>query len=214
MLPALGGAVFVAAYSPIMFGVYGTSLNNPLEVILLCAGLLWLLRGRDGRSFAGLVVIATLNRETAVLLPLAYAALHLHDWRKPRIVGMAAVYFALWAAVFVGLRLALGPAPDQITVAQVFAANFGGGWNTSEAILNNAFLVPAWILAAMGYKAAPLPLKRLALVGVPYLGMLAVFALWNETRLLLPLFVLWLPLALRALEARMRSGASVPVIQS
>jgi len=54
-------------------------------------------------------------------------------------------------------------------------------------------------------------LKRLALVGVPYLGLLAVFALWNETRLLLPLFALWMPLTLRTLE-RLARGVAAPAV--
>lgn len=206
-LAALVGVVFVVAYAPIMFGVYGISLNNPLEVIFLCAGLLWLLSGRAGVGFAALVVVAAFNRETAVMLPLAFVALRWQDWRKPRVVAEAAVYFALWAAVFVGLRWALGPAPDQITVAQVFAANFGGGWNTSEAIINHLLIAPVWIAAVMGWKGAPERLKMLALVGVPYVALLSVFALWNETRLLLPLFALWMPLALRAFERLARSAA-------
>lgn len=198
---ALVGVVVVVAYSPIMFGVYGISLATPLEAIWLCLGLLWLLDGRDGLPFALLVIVGTLTRETAILLPLAYAALHLTEWRKPRIALKAAGYFAAWAAVFVGLRLALGPAPHQITVAQVFAANFGGGWNTTEAILNNLFLVPIWALALVGVRGAPVTVKRLALIGLPYAGLLAVFALWNETRLLLPLMVLWFPFALRVLDS-------------
>jgi hypothetical protein len=193
---ALLGVVGVVAYSPIMFEVYGISLYNVLEVCLLCAGLLWLLSGRAGVVFAALVALATINRETAVLLPLAYAALHLDKWRQPKVVLQAAGYLAVWAGVYGGLRVWLGPAPDQITVARIFAANLGGGWNTSQAVINNLIVLPVWIAAAMNWRSAPRQLQRIALVGVPYVLLLLVFALWNETRLLLPLFVFWLPLAL------------------
>lgn len=202
-IAALFGVAFVVAYSPVIFTVYGISLYTALEIVWLCVGLLWLMSDRAGVGFAALVAVATLNRETAVLLPLAYAALHIDEWRKPRVVGQAALYFALWAAVFVSLRLALGPAPDQITVAQVFTANTTSPWHMSQAALNNALLLPLWLAAVLGWKSAPPRLKRLALVGVPYVGLLAVFALWNETRLLLPLFVLWMPLAVRTLNVEL-----------
>lgn len=101
----------------------------------------------------------------------------------------------------------LGPAPDQITVAQVFAANTSSVWHMTNAIINLGVTVPVWIAVVMGWKGAPARLKALALVGVPYAGLYAVFGLWNETRLLLPLFLLWMPLALRALERMARSAA-------
>ena len=197
---ALAGVLFVVAYSPLMFSIYGLSLNNPLEIIILCSGLLWLLSGRAGIVFAGLIVVGTLNRETALLLPLAYAALRLPDWKRARVLVQVAAYFALWAAVYGGLRLLIGPVPDQIAVADVWKANTSSPWHMTNALINLGVTVPVWILAALGWKAAPVRLKRLALVGVPYLALLTVFALWNETRLLLPLFTLWMPFSLRALE--------------
>lgn len=196
-ISALVGILVVAAYSPIMFRVYGISLNNPLEVLFLVAGLFLLLNKRDGLAFAALVVVATLNRETGILLPIAYAALNYTRWRDWRVVMKLLVFGGLWACIFVGLRVILGAAPDMITIEQIARANLGGGWNTSEALLNNAFLIPIWFAALVGWRSAPAPLKRLSLAGLPYLGLLAVFALWDETRLLLPLIVLWMPLALR-----------------
>ena len=206
---ALAGVLFIAAYSPLMFAVYGLSLNNPLEIILLCAGLLWLLSGRAGVVFAALVVVGTLNRETALLLPLAYAALHLPEWKRPRVLVQAFSFFALWAVVFGGVRLVIGPVPDQIAVADVWKANTSSPWHMTNALINLGVTVPVWILAALDWKTAPARLKRLALVGLPYLGLLMAFALWNETRLLLPLFALWMPLALRTLE-RLGRGVAVP----
>lgn len=209
-LAALAGVLFVVAYSPLMFAIYGLSLNNPLEIIILCSGLLWLLSGRAGVVFAALVVVGTLNRETALLLPLAYAALHLSEWKRPRVLVQAFSFFALWAVVFVGVRLIIGPVPDQIAVADVWKANTSSPWHMTNALINLGVTVPVWILAALDWKTAPARLKRLALVGVPYLGLLMAFALWNETRLLLPLFALWMPLALRTLE-RLGRGVAVPV---
>lgn len=202
---ALAGVLFIAAYSPLMFAIYGISLNNPLEVITLSAGLLWLLSGRDGLPFAALVVVGALNRETAVMLPIAYVCLRWRNTRRLPLFLRGGGYFLLWGAVFIGLRVALGSAPDQITVADVFKANTSSPWHMTNAAINLGVTVPVWILAALGVRGSDARLRRLALTGVPYLGLLVVFALWNETRLLLPLFLLWMPFALRTLESEYRS---------
>ena len=197
---ALAGVLFVAAYSPLMFAVYGLSLNNPLEVILLCAGLLWLLSGRDGIVFAVIVAIGTLNRETAVILPIAYVCLRWRNTRRLRLFLCAGGYFLAWAAVFVGVRAVIGHVPDQITVADVFKANTSSPWHMTNAAINLGVTVPVWVLAALGVRGADARLRRIALAGLPYAALFAVFGLWNETRLLLPLFALWMPFALRYLS--------------
>jgi hypothetical protein len=195
-MAALAGALLVAAYSPIMFDVYGISLNNPLEVIFMCIGLLWLLAKRDGVFFGALIALATLNRETGVLLVLAYAAVNLPRWRERRVQIKFVIYGAVWAAVYMGLRLWLGRAPDMITLQETVTANLSPGWVREQALINNSFLIPVWIAACLGIPRTPRALRRVALIGIPYLLLLIPFSLWNETRLLLPLFTLWLPLAL------------------
>lgn len=195
-IAALAGVLLIAAYSPIMFAVYGIALYNPLEVILLCGGLLWLLNRRDGVVFAALIALATLNRETGVLLVLAYGAVHLSRWRERPFQIKLLLYGALWAGIYLGLRLWRGAAPDMVSLQGGLNANLGDAWVSSEALINNAVLIPVWLAAWQGFRHAPRDLRRIALVGVPYLLLLIPFALWNETRLLLPLFALWLPLAL------------------
>ena len=197
---ALAGVLFIAAYSPLMFAIYGLSLNNPLEVILLCAGLLWLLSGRDGIVFAVIVAIGTLNRETALILPMAYVCLRWRDTRRLPLFLRAGGYFLTWAAVFVGVRLIIGHVPDQITVADVFKANTSSPWHMTNAAINLGVTIPVWILAALGVRGADARLGAVALAGLPYAALFAVFGLWNETRLLLPLFTLWMPFTLRYLS--------------
>lgn len=197
---ALAGVLFIAAYSPLMFAIYGISLNNPLEVITLSAGLLWLLSGRDGLLFAALVVIGALNRETGVILPIAYVGLRWRDTRRLRLFLCAGGYILVWAAVFVGVRAVIGHVPDQITVADVFKANTSSPWHMTNAAINLGVTVPVWALAALGVRGADARLRRIALAGLPYAALFAVFGLWNETRLLLPLFALWMPFALRYLS--------------
>jgi len=199
---ALIGVLLAAAFMPLMIQVWGIALYAPVEVILLCAGLLSLYRARRGWEavYSAIIVLATLNRETAVLLPLAFMALHAPRGRSSWYRRRAALFLAMWGGVFVGLRLWLGAAPDTLTVAETWQMNTGGGWYSIVAMLKNAFFVPVWILAAVHARLAPAPLQRLALVGLPYLALCLVFGLWHEVRLLLPLLVLWLPIALRGLN--------------
>jgi len=239
---ALVGVLFVAAYSPIMFGVgaYGISLYTPVEVIFLIAGLMWLTSGRGGVVFGVIVALATLNRETAILLVIAYGVLrvfvspssrkdaspptskdalvptpettpHPQPAKTPHPQPLSqkqergdkkllAIYAVVWAVIFVGVRVWRGAAPDQVTAAAIFAANFGGGWVTTEAMINHGVLIPLWLLAIVGLRQSTPTMKKIALIGVPYVALLGVFAMWNETRLLLPLMVVWMPLALRAIE--------------
>jgi hypothetical protein len=191
---ALIGVLLTAAFMPLMIQVWGIALYAPLEVVFLCAALLLLVRKPPywRPAYVLLTAIATLNRETAVLLPLALIVTE--DLRQEWRTGLLALL--VWASVFAGLRLWLGAAPDTLTVAETWALNTGGGWYTIVAILKNAFFVPLWILAVIHAHRAPAPLQRLALVGLPYLALCLVFALWHEVRLWLPLLVLWLPLAL------------------
>jgi hypothetical protein len=198
---ALVGVLLVAVYLPTMFQAWGTSLYTPLEVVFLCAGLLLLTRDTFSTlSYAVLVLIASLNRETAIVLPLAFMALHFDRWRARWYWSRGVLFGGVWAAVYVGLRLLFGAAPDQVTIAAAWANNTGGGWHTIEAVTKIGLMLPVWALVAVNARRAPVRLQRLALVGLPYLALVLLFGFWHETRLYLPLLVLWLPLGLSRLK--------------
>ena len=198
---ALVGVLIVAALVPVLLQVWGNSLGTPLEAIMLCIGLI--LLDKQPRSwkpaFALLVLIASFNRETAILLPLAYATTQFTRKRELDYWLWGGVFGAAWLAVFAGLRLTLGAAPDDVPIATAWALNTGGGWHTQEAVFKNLFFIPVWVLYLKQIKGAPLFLKRLTPVALVYLVLFLVFGYWNEVRLHLPLLVLVLPVALRAL---------------
>lgn len=199
-LHALVGVLAVAAALPLMFWqIWGISLYSALEVILLCLGLLLIANRPRQWTLALCIVIllATLNRETALLLPLAYI---FTAWREPDWWRRSAFFTASWAVVFVVLRVWLGNAPDEISPAVTWAQNTGGGWWTQEALLNFCFFLPFVIGYGQGFRQAPPFLRRLLPVLVVYAGLFALFALWRESRLLLPMLVLMLPVALPCLS--------------
>lgn len=198
-LLALVGVMALMLYLPLMFRVYAISLYNPVELILLCAALL--IR-RGGWGMLALVVIGAFNRETTALLILGgYAALNFDALRRREAQAWRwlVVYAVTFAAIYAGLRLALGPAPEMVTVADAWQGNTGGGWHTETAAVNHLLLLPLWLLALAGWHDAPDAQKRLALVSLPYIALFLIFGFWNEIRLMMPLWALVLPLSLRGL---------------
>lgn len=198
-LLAVMGVVLLALFMPLFFQIYAISAYAPVELLLLC---LVLMAQRNRALVLILVIIGGFNRETTPLLMIGgIAALNFDALRRGdrRLWAWMIVYGAAFAAVYAGLRLTLGAAPDMVPVEAAWRGNTGGGWHTQTAILNNAMLAGLWILAAVGWQDAPKDLKRLALVSLPYLGLLAIFAFWTEVRLLMPLWALVIPLSLRGL---------------
>lgn len=202
---ALLGVCLVAAYAPLFMQVWVASIYSAIEVIVLATALtvLALHPRRWEWVFVLLVVVGTLNRETALLLPLAYAAVYVTEWRTRGYWLRGALFGGVWAAAFVGLRVWLGPAPEAVDPAFAWALNTGNVSNATHrsvnGILNNLLFLPIWLLYLSNWRYAPAPLKRLALPALVYAGMFLVFGVWDEVRLLLPLLVLTLPVALRGL---------------
>jgi len=196
---SLFGVALVALYLPVMFEVWGFALYSALEVVFLCAGLL-LLTYRPAwiAPFAALTAVATLNRETTVLLPLVAFALRPRDWRLWLPSAVA------WGVMFVGLRLALGPVPNSLSIAQTWQRNTSGWW-LGEAQWKLPLFAPVLAAVVFGYHAVSLRTRRIALVAVPYMALFAVFGTWHEVRLLLPALTLALPVALVWLSRLSRS---------
>lgn len=160
-----------------------------LEAIFWLAALLLI---RSGRAWwlLPLTLVATLNRETAVFLPLL-ALLTTRRWRLA--FGMGIV----WAATYGAIRLYYGDVPVHVTLAQI--------WHLNQERLPWFLLGLAlfgWLplLAVRGYRYADPFLQRAAWAALPYLAAIAVFGIWREFRLFLPLLPLALPLVIAYLE--------------
>jgi hypothetical protein len=160
-----------------------------LETIFWLIALLLLHSGRV-LWMARLVFVATLNRETTVLLPLL-AWLSTGRWR------LATGLLAIWTATYGGLRLYYGDVPLHLTLGEIWHANtveYVGSFLLGLALFG-------WIpvLALRGYRTAPPFVKRGAWVAIPYLAAIAVFGIWREFRLFLPLLPLAIPLVMNRL---------------
>lgn len=196
---AFAGILLVAVFVPIMVQFWGPSLYTPIEVILLCAALTLMHKQPARWEFVTcfIILIGTLNRETAILIPLAYICTHSDERRERGFWLRAIVFVSIWAAVYGIIRVTRGAAPEMFTIAETFEYNFGGGGFTVGAILKQSMFIPLWLAYASGYSGAAPFIRRLLPVIIAYAGMLLAFSLLHEIRLMLPILVFSLPVILR-----------------
>jgi hypothetical protein len=187
---ALVGVLFVAATLPITLKPNEYGPGSFLEPTFVTLALLCILRDRR-LWLALLVAVAALNRETGVFLVLLYAAAR--PLSKQRWIATLA-YAGIWLTVFIGVRLYAGDSGRYWTIAKVFSSNLSQLWLTAFNVA--ALLGVFWWFAAAGFRRAPLFAQRVAVVIPVYLAVIAVWGIWWEVRLLLPLMPLLLPLAL------------------
>ncbi len=200
---SLIGVLFVAATMPIALQDHAFQPWSLLEVGLFTASLMAIRQNRYW-TLAAMVSIASLNRETAVFIPVAFLLADLGstnlftkgvkiNW-KPFVIFCG--LFLIWAATFIGLRYFLGQAPHAESLADLIALN-----TTKDSLINavmngSLFLGVIWVFAVFGYKHAPTFIKRVALVVPLYLLTVLVWGVWFEVRLLMPLYPILVPLGL------------------
>jgi hypothetical protein len=167
---------------------YPLSPNSNIELALICATLIqwkryWLV--------VIMVIVASLNRETGVLLVAIYALLTVTNLRQPTPLVRVAILGALWAGITATLHITLGAAPHILGFMGTLQANFS---DLVSGLIINALLLPLWTLAFIGYLKSPLLLKRFGWLALAYLFSALVGGLWGEmARLSLPAIPLILP---------------------
>ena len=199
---SLIGVLFVAGTMPIALQDHYFQPWSLPETALLAAALLAVRRRRYG-VLAGLVAVASLNRETAVFIPLAFLVTgvdfrKLVDRRKSEVTPMllSVGLFALWLAIFWGLRYFRGSAAPVATISGLLHANTTPG-NLARAVLNGSlFLGVFWAFAVLGYRSAPRFVQRLAWIIPPYVVTVGLWGVWYEVRLLMPLYPVLIPMGL------------------
>jgi len=186
---AIGGLFLMALMVAFSFHQYPLSPNSIIELALMCATLvLW----KRFWIIAVMVILASFNRETGVLLVAIYGLLHMADFRKRGFYIQLLSLAGLWVVITVGLHITLGAAPHILGLAGTFQRNID---NLPQALIINLILLPLWILAAMSYRRSPLMLKGFGLLAAAYLVSAFVGGLWGEIgRLSLPAIPLILPL--------------------
>ena len=199
---ALIGVLFVAGTMPIALQDNYFQPWSLLEAGLFSAALL-AIHSKRYWLLASLVALAALNRETAVFIPLAFLltidmknflnTINKNDWKPIVLFGGLLL---IWAVVFFGLRYFLGSTSHIETMEGLLARNITKGSLFYTCVNGSLFLGGLWVFAFLGFRYAPLFIKRVALIIPLYFITVMFFGVWYEVRLLMPLYPVLVPLGL------------------
>lgn len=195
---ALSGTLLLAALHGPAYAWYWFQPASEADL------LLWLLAALAARSegwrwLLPAVALGALNRETSVFMVLIYGAASLDRLPLATVLRRCAALFAVWAAIFVGLRV-LVPTSGWVhgsTPLGMLRANLRHpGW----LLYAITFFGLLWFVPAWSWDRAPRPLRALTVTLGPYLALQLLFGRIREVRLLLPLSLVLVPLGLRELN--------------
>jgi hypothetical protein len=166
-----------------------------LEPALLALALLAIERGEYGRV-AIITAVASLNRETALLLPLAVGTVELGRHGLRAATRAAAPSAIVWVTIYGGLRLARGAAPRERPLIEIFSMNMQPHQLALSLAAWVAFLGLMWYWAASGLRRAPQTVRHAAAIIPVHVGLVIAFGLWIEVRVLTTLLPIIIPLGL------------------
>ena len=206
---ALVGVLLVGSVMPLALRDHFYQPATWLELVLMIAALHLLTRPTvDLRWYTTIAVVAALNRETGMLLGLLLLVTTWSSSRSPR--GRLLACAAAPVVAYATIRVVRGGGPPaehdllsrnlhDLPIAMIQITLFAG--------------VIVYLLH-VGWAHAPVALRQATLILPPYLAFVAVFGIWRETRLLVPLLPLALCIGLNALtqlddEAWAPSSATV-----
>lgn len=190
---ALSGVLFVAAVMPLTFRNH---YFHPWSIVELgfFAHAFRCMHAGSTAAVAGLVVLATLNRPTAMLLPFAYVLVN----RGSR--AGSALVCAAWAVPFaLVMYFCRGTKPNVIHSSwDVFQTNLSQGQDVLWRFV--LFAGAYWIFALDGVRRAPAFVRKTAVIVPIHLAMFSL-TYWIEIRNLIVDFAVLVPLALSCLHA-------------
>lgn len=156
-------------------------------VLLTLAWLLIVKRLDNVLLFTLLIIVGVLNREmTGFLILLSWLAVNWKQWRT----GL--VYCGVALTTLLAIRFSVD-APSTYTIAKIWGYNTDS-WMTSGAILYNLMLLPFWIFLYTQRRKIDTEYHHLLLTLIPYVILLLTFAIWQEIRLWIPVWLALLPM--------------------
>lgn len=204
---ALIGVAFTCGVTLATFSYFTYQPWSILEVTFFSLGFLLAYRGRWG-GVGVVVLLASLNRETGIFLPLALllrgldmghpfnAAATLRALLRKREPRLALAYTVLSSGVFATLRLVRGSATQVDALGDVFIRNLQPDNLSAAAMVVTLFLGVGWIFAVLGWARAPLFIRGVGRVVPFYLAAFAAWGWWREVRILTTLYPIVIPLVL------------------
>lgn len=205
---ALLGVILVAALHGPAYLHYWYQPDSPGDLLAWTIAALLTLQRRDAWLFP-LMVIAALNRETAVFIAAIHLSLRWDDEPRMRTLARAAALGGCWLVPTVALRafIPVERWAGGLTVAEIAWTNL----TEPEWLGYAALFLGAWTpLALLDLRSKPLALRRLMLAMVPYVLLILAFGRLREVRLLLPLTLPLVPAALLSLRARIEDAPPAP----
>jgi len=200
---ALIGTLFVAGTMSIALRDHYFQPWSFLEPCLFTLGLLLIYR-KMYFSLCVVIALGAFNRATAVFIPLAFLFTNIDLVGMVRgkakldkkIIFLCIIYFAVWGIIFGGLRYSLGSTAPAHTVRELWIFNTKLGALVKAGINNILFLGFFWIFAILGFRYAPVFIRRVTFILPFYLFVILIYGVWFEVRLLMPLYPILVSLGL------------------
>jgi hypothetical protein len=154
------------------------------------------------------IILASLNRETAIFIPLAFLFANMNvgadgllgvRWSRS-VLGRFCILGLLWLVTYGGIRLVEGDAIRIISVAEIWHRNIQAAGLLYTVTQNFFFGIILYPMAILGFRKSPGHVKRTSLVIPFYLVTVLVFSLWWEVRLLMILYPILVPIALSCIN--------------
>lgn len=183
---AMGGVLLFALVWIVSFSYYFRSLGTSIELCLL----VWFLVLIEKRLIwlVCMVILASLNRETALILPVSLMAWNWTEHGSKRYGALTLVFVAITAA----LHIALGSADHMLGLQGTFEYNLQ---YLDSGLLALFLLFPLVSIVILQYRASRPIYRRLAWVAGGYLIAALVGGAWSEAlRLCLPALVMVMPI--------------------
>jgi hypothetical protein len=205
-LHSLVGVTFTAGMTVLTLAYFTYQPWSILEVTFFALGFLLAYRGQ-WVWLTLVVVLASLNRETGVFLPLAVFLASLRDIGPlgiqtfRRIAGHRETYLSfgllvLSTAIFAGLRLVRGSAEPVDQLPDVIRRNLERNNLIAAAMALPLVFGIGWVYAFIGWRSAPSFLRGIARVAPWYLAAFAIWGWWREVRILTSLYPVLVPLVM------------------
>jgi hypothetical protein len=195
---AAAGNALLAACLPLTFNNGWGHPDHVIELVLLALAAGAIVRRATWPFIAGLLAVATLNRETSALIVALYVLSE--PWSRARAVGAAGLA-AVWLAVALGLRVALGWVsydPWQLDHNVAYLLGLGqlppGPYTKLYPWFFAGLLGVMGLATAQGWRRQPRLVRMSAAVVVPlFVVTCMLFSSVIETRIFSPLLVLLVP---------------------
>lgn len=201
---ALAGVLWAAALHAPSYLFYWFQPDSPTDLVVWTGAAVLTLTARD-RWLYPLVFVGAFNREAAVFAIVIHATLRWGHEARRTLALRCALLCACWAVPFVAIRMVVGRRDWVAPIAWLAADNLSVAWIAWALVCLGALL----IVPFARWSKAPPELRRLAFALLAtYVPLQMVFGRIREFRLLLPLVIFLIPLALLALRDAERSRSA------